>query len=323
MSAGSPDSATHRNGPGPRRTAAGCRRARSRGSRTRARSRRAAPRRAGCCRSRTPRRRASMKPTIAAQCAAADARARWMYSSGSSPRRCVGLVERQSGRDVALERVVGARLVGDDVGLEALAQQLGEHLGGVRAHGRRDSARRSRFARTAARDRVGEVVGLLVEVARLEPAPDPVAVDLDAQRHALVHRHRQRLRAAHPAEPGGERDRPGQRAAEAPPRDLREALVGALHDALAADVDPGAGGHLAVHRQPEVLEPAELVPGRPLRARGSSSRSARAAPTRACGTRRPACRTARAASRRRRASAGVRTIASNASQERAARPVPP
>ena len=31
----------------------------------------------------------------------------------------------------------------------------------------------------------------------------------------------------------------------------------------AADVDPRAGGHLAVHRQPEVLEPAELVPRRP------------------------------------------------------------
>ena len=40
-------------------------------------------------------------------------------------------------------------------------------------------------------------------------------VDVDAQRHAVVHRDRQRLRAAHPAEPGGERDRAGERAAEA------------------------------------------------------------------------------------------------------------
>ncbi len=91
-----------------------------------------------------------------------------------------------------------------------------------------------------------------------------LAVDLDAQRDAAVHRHRQRLRAAHPAEPGGQRDRPGQRAAVAPPRDLGEALVGPLHDALAADVDPGAGRHLPVHRQPERLEAAELVPGGPL-----------------------------------------------------------
>ena len=106
-----------------------------------------------------------------------------------------------------------------------------------------------------------------------------------------------------PPRPGGERDRAGERAAEAAPRDLGEALVGALHDALGADVDPRAGGHLAVHRQAERLEPAELVPGRPLAARGSSWRSAPAAPTRACGTRRPACPTGRASSRRRRASA--------------------
>ena len=77
------------------------------------------------------------------------------------------------------------------------------------------------------------------------------AVDLDAQRDAAVHRHRQRLRAAHPAEARGQRDRAGQRAAEAPARDLGEALVGALHDALRADVDPRARGHLPVHRQPE------------------------------------------------------------------------
>ena len=36
-----------------------------------------------------------------------------------------------------------------------------------------------------------------------------------------------------------------------PPKCLRaergEGLVGALHDSLAADVDPRAGGHLAVH----------------------------------------------------------------------------
>ena len=89
-------------------------------------------------------------------------------------------------------------------------------------------------------------------------------VDLDAERDALVHGHRERLRAAHPAEAGGERDRARQRAAEAAARDLGEALVGALHDPLAADVDPRAGGHLPVHRQPQLLEAAELLPRRPL-----------------------------------------------------------
>ena len=43
-----------------------------------------------------------------------------------------------------------------------------------------------------------------------------------------------------------------------------EGLEGALQDALGADVDPGAGGHLPVHRQPEVLQAAELLPVGPV-----------------------------------------------------------
>ncbi len=43
-----------------------------------------------------------------------------------------------------------------------------------------------------------------------------------------------------------------------------ERLERALQDALGADVDPRAGGHLPVHRQPEVLEPPELLPVRPV-----------------------------------------------------------
>ena len=48
-----------------------------------------------------------------------------------------------------------------------------------------------------------------------------------------------------------------------PARDLGQRFVGALQDALAADVDPAAGRHLAVHRQAAVLEVAERVPGGP------------------------------------------------------------
>ena len=45
----------------------------------------------------------------------------------------VGLGQGHAVGDVAVERVVGARLVGDDVGLEAAREQLGQHLGGVGA----------------------------------------------------------------------------------------------------------------------------------------------------------------------------------------------
>ena len=46
--------------------------------------------------------------------------------------------------------------------------------------------------------------GELVEVAGLEPALGAGLVDLDDERGAVVHRRRQRLRAAHPAEAGGD-----------------------------------------------------------------------------------------------------------------------
>ncbi len=83
-------------------------------------------------------------------------------------------------------------------------------------------------------------------------------------RDAVVHGDRERLGAAHAAQPRGQRDRPGQRAAEPLVRDRGERLVRALQDALGADVDPRAGRHLAVHDQPHLLELAELLPVGPV-----------------------------------------------------------
>src|SRR2546430_2598932 len=56
-----------------------------------------------------------------------------------------------------------------------------------------------------------------------------------------------------------------ERSIEVRSRDRREGLIGALENPLRADVDPRPGGHLSVHRQPGILEPAEFVPGRPAR----------------------------------------------------------
>ena len=116
---------------------------------------------------------------------------------------------------------------------------------------------------------------------------------------------------------------PAQRAAEAAAGDLGEALVGALQDALRADVDPRPGGHLAVHRQAECLEPAELVPRRPV---GHEVRVGDQHARRPLVGAEHADRLARLHEQRlvvaeRRAACA--TIASKASHERAARPVPP
>ena len=98
----------------------------------------------------------------------------------------------------------------------------------------------------------------------LDPAVQAGRVDVDDQADALVHRDGERLGAAHAAAAAGEGERAGEGAAEPLLGHRGEGLVGALHDALGADVDPRAGRHLPVHRQAEVLEPAELGPGRPV-----------------------------------------------------------
>ena len=158
---------------------------------------------------------------------------------------------------------MGARLVGHDVGRKAGVEQGRQHIRRVGPQANAEGAA-VRLGGQAPRDRVVEVVGELIEVAGTQAPLDRGLVDFDAQRDAAVERHRQRLRAAHPAEAGGQRDRPGERAAVVAPGDLGEALVRPLHDPLGADVDPRAGGHLPVHRQPLGLESAELVPRRPL-----------------------------------------------------------
>lgn len=98
----------------------------------------------------------------------------------------------------------------------------------------------------------------------LDAALDGARVAVDADRDAVVHGHGEGLGAAHAAEAGGEGDRPGEGAVELLGGDGGEGLVGALEDALGADVDPGAGGHLAVHGQPELFQPAELLPVGPV-----------------------------------------------------------
>ena len=155
------------------------------------------------------------------------------------------------------------RLVGDDVDRRIAVEQRREDVRGIA-----DKADRqrplgiSRLDRQ--RERLVDVGGLGVEVAVGDAPVDAALVAVDADRNALVHGHRERLGATHAADACGERDRPGQGAAELLLRNRAERLVCALQDALRADVDPRACGHLAVHRQPRRLQLAELLPIRPV-----------------------------------------------------------
>jgi hypothetical protein len=154
-------------------------------------------------------------------------------------------------------------LVGDDVEPLACIRPGRLDLGGVADQGDRQGQAVGRRGPCPAERLVG-VTGQPVDVADLQPPPGARLVDLDAQRHAVVHRHGQRLGAAHPAETGGQGDRAPERAPEVLAGALGERLVGALEDPLGPDVDPGAGGHLAVHHQAGRLELPEDLPGGPL-----------------------------------------------------------
>ena len=154
---------------------------------------------------------------------------------------------------------MGRRLVGDDIELHAVGEEAGHHLARV----------------THEPDRVGPVG---VEVRR-EPLlvarchePDPAlskpsvgssGIHLDDQCTAAVQRHAKALGSAHPAETRGENAPAGQRAAEVRVRDRAEGLVGEAEYPLRADVEPPGSGHLPVHGQAGVLEPAEALGVRP------------------------------------------------------------
>ena len=145
----------------------------------------------------------------------------------------------------------------------ALGEHARQQFGGVA-----EEADGERAAGVAGLD--GELEGVLqgvgphVQVPVLDAALDGARVDVDADRDAVVHGDGERLGAAHAAEAGGEGDGPGEGAVELLGGDGGERLVGALEDALGADVDPRAGRHLPVHGEAEGLQAAELLPVRPV-----------------------------------------------------------
>ena len=89
-------------------------------------------------------------------------------------------------------------------------------------------------------------------------------VNIDAQRDAIVHCDRKWLRAAHATQTSSESYRAGECAFKFSASDFGETLVGALQDALRADVNPRAGGHLAVHSETEIFETPEFIPCGPV-----------------------------------------------------------
>jgi len=163
-----------------------------------------------------------------------------------------GRLQRHPVRHIAVERIVRARLVGEHVGQDAAGDQLRQHVGGVADQPDRErpfvGPRRVQLGQS-----IAQVPRNLVAIAAGDALLNSRRIDVDAQEASARHRRGQRLRAAHAAHAGGD-DQPSLKVpAEVLAAGLGEGLVGPLHDALAADIYPRAGGHLAVHDQPLAL----------------------------------------------------------------------
>src|SRR6516162_1414191 len=103
---------------------------------------------------------------------------------------------------------------------------------------------------------------------------------------------------------------------------LDERFIGALHDALAADIDPRPGRHLAEHHQSFAVEFVKMLPRGPMRnqVRIGDQNARRIGMVRKTPTGFPDC-TSKVSSASSLRSAS--TMRSNASQLRAARLMPP
>ncbi len=159
---------------------------------------------------------------------------------------------------------MGRGLVGDEIRANAAPHELRDDLGRIAEkpdrHGLLGGA-----VPFDQRQGLVEVAGLLIEVTGAKPEVDRRLPALDRQRRRARQGRGQGLRAAHAAEPGRQDPAPRQRSAVVAPPGLDERFVGALHDALRADVDPGPGRHLAVHHQAFGIELVEMLPARPVR----------------------------------------------------------
>ena len=158
---------------------------------------------------------------------------------------------------------MGGSLVGEDVGDDAALGEFRNDVGAIA-----DESDRNVFflAHRVLQDAQSFVErgDHEVAVAGLEPLLDALGIDVDAEKRRAGHGGGQRLGAAHASHAAADDQFAGEVAVETLFRSSGESFEGSLHDALRADINPGAGGHLAVHHQAGAFEFVELFPVGPV-----------------------------------------------------------
>ena len=158
------------------------------------------------------------------------------------------LLERPADRQIAIDGIMRAGLVGHGVRLDPAPDHLGQNFRCIAQQRDRDRRALLRILFYPG-ERVIQITGLLVHVAGAQAHVDPALLALDVQRARASQACCERLRATHTTEPRGQYPFTLQAAAVMLAAHFHECFVRPLHDPLASDVDPRAGGHLAVHHQ--------------------------------------------------------------------------
>ena len=129
------------------------------------------------------------------------------------------------------------RLVGDHVGADAALEHFRKYVGGIAKQTDRHRASML-FGPFDDGQGVVDAFRLFVHVAGTQSEIDAVRIAFDGDTGCARHGRGERLGAAHAAESGGQYPSPGKVAVEMLTAGLDEGFVGALHDALRADIDP-------------------------------------------------------------------------------------
>ena len=160
---------------------------------------------------------------------------------------------------VAVQRVVRRGLVGENVRHHAALCQLGDDVGAVAYQPYADVLLLTQRVLQNAQGLV-QRVDHEVAIAALQALLNALRVHVNAQERGAGHGGRQRLRSAHAAHATAYDELARQVSAKMFIGGGHERLKGSLDDALRADVNPTAGGHLAVGHQPGALQLVELLP---------------------------------------------------------------
>jgi len=173
-----------------------------------------------------------------------------------------GLRKRETLRDVAIERVVSARLVCDDINDNAAANDFREDLSAVADETDGEGAAFSAGSFTESKGFV-EVFGEGVAVACVYATLNARTVHVDSKYNAIIERDGEWLRAAHAANAASDDEFALERASKVAVSERGEGLEGSLQNALSANVYPTSGGHLAIHDEALAIKLVEVLPGSP------------------------------------------------------------